>query len=88
MLSKIHSYCFFGDFVHWVMWILRTNVKMEMRLSQIQEVYRVVISKYIGEAYCRYQPYNEGVYPFFVCIRPGRLIAKVEHHTYFQHTVT
>jgi len=59
MLSKIHSYCFFGDFVHWVMWILRTNVKMEMRLSQIQEVYRVVISKYIGEAYCRYQPYND-----------------------------
>jgi len=30
----------------------------------------------------RYQ--QEGVYPLFIRARPGRLIAEVEHHTYFQ----
>jgi len=46
------------------------------------------VSKKIGEAYCHYQPYKEGVYPLFVCARPGRLIAKVERHTYFELPVT
>jgi len=35
------------------------------------------LSKYIGRGTTR-------VYPLFVCNRPGRLIAEVERHTYFQ----
>jgi len=25
----------------------------------------------MGEAYCRYQPCNEGIYPIYFCARPG-----------------
>jgi len=31
---------------------------------------------------------NEGVYPLFVCARPGSYIAEVKYHTYFQLPVT
>jgi len=31
-----------------------------------------------------YQPFNEGIYPLFICARLGRFIAKVERHTYLQ----
>jgi len=32
------------------------------------------LGKLIGEALCRYQQCNEGVYHLFVCARLGRLI--------------
>ena len=44
----------------------------------------VVVVVRSRDVQCLYQPCNEGVYLLFYCARPGRCIAEVEHHTYFQ----
>jgi len=49
--------------------------------------YKIVI-KLGSKALYRYHPYDEGAYPFFDFARPGRWIAEVERHTYFQLPVT